>query len=224
MEGRRIVKGENFELPGDIRRLHIVLGWNDTTGERTLDASALLLDAERKVASDADFVFYNQPASVDGSVSLLGQTVTDNGVEERLAIDLEAVPAGVATIALAASVDKGRFGDLRDLRLVVLDGAGGQVARYDITDATEESAFVFGEVYRRNDAWKVRAVGQGWANGLAGLATLIINRPFTPPATNAIVPSTVMPCASPVASVPSRAGAAGVVTLMIHSPAAPLAT
>jgi stress response protein SCP2 len=171
MEGRRIVKGENFELPADVRRLHVVLGWNDTTGERTLDASALLLSPERKVASDADFVFYNQPASVDGSVSLLGQTVTDTGVEERLAIDLEAVSGEVATIALAASVDRGRFGDLQDLRLVVLDGAGGHVARYDITDATEESAFVFGEVYRRNDVWKVRAVGQGWANGLAGLAT-----------------------------------------------------
>lgn len=171
MEARRIVKGENFQLPAEVQRLHIVLGWNDTTGERTLDVSALLLGADRKVASDADFVFYNQPASVDGSVSLLGQTVTDNGVEERLAIDLEAVPAGVGTVALAASVDRGRFGDLRDLRLVVLDGTGEHIARYDITDATEESAFVFGEVYRRNDAWKVRAVGQGWANGLAGLAT-----------------------------------------------------
>jgi stress response protein SCP2 len=171
MEARRIVKGENFELPAEVQRLHIVLGWNDTTGERTLDASALLLGADRKVASDADFVFYNQPASVDGSVSLLGQTVTDNGVEERLAIDLEAVPAEVGTVALAASVDRGRFGDLRDLRLVVLDGTGDYIARYDITDATEESAFLFGEVYRRNEAWKVRAVGQGWANGLAGLAT-----------------------------------------------------
>jgi stress response protein SCP2 len=171
MEARRIVKGENFELPTEVQRLHIVLGWNDATGERTVDASALLLGPDRKVASDADFVFYNQPASVDGSVSLLGQTVTDSGVEDRLAIDLEAVPAGVATVALAASVDQGRFGDLRELRLVVLDGAGEHIARYEITDATEESAFVFGEVYRRNDKWKVRAVGQGWADGLAGLAT-----------------------------------------------------
>ncbi|GAA0921742.1 TerD family protein [Virgisporangium aurantiacum] len=171
MEARRIVKGENFELPIDVQRLRIVLGWNDASGERTLDASALLLGSDRKVASDADFVFYNQPASVDGSVSLLGQTVTDAGVEEKLAIDLEAVPAEVSTIALAASVDRGRFGDLRDLRLVVLDGADEHIARYEITDATEESAFVFGEVYRRNDRWKVRAVGQGWANGLAGLAT-----------------------------------------------------
>jgi stress response protein SCP2 len=171
MEARRIVKGENFELPTDVQRLRIVLGWNDASGERTVDVSALLLGPDRKVASDADFVFYNQPASVDGSVSLLGQTVTDAGVEEKLAIDLEAVPAEVSTIALAASVDQGRFGDLRDLRLVVLDGADEHIARYEITDATEESAFVFGEVYRRNDRWKVRAVGQGWSNGLAGLAT-----------------------------------------------------
>lgn len=171
MEQQRIVKGQNFELPAGMHRIQVVIGWNDTSGERAIDASALLLGADRKVAYDADFVFYNQPDSPDGSVRLLGRTVTEIGVEERISIDLEAVPAQVATIAISASLDMGCFGDLDDLRLVVLDAGGGSIARYEITDATAESAFVFGEVYRRGEAWKVRAVGQGWATGLAGLAT-----------------------------------------------------
>jgi stress response protein SCP2 len=171
MEVQRIVKGQNIELPTEIQRLHIVLGWTDTSAERSIDASALLLRSDLRVASDADFVFYNQPASVDGSVSLAGRSITESGVEERIAIDLETVAADVTTVAIAASLDRGRFGDLDELRLVALDGNGDQIARYDITDATEESAFVFGEVYRRSGVWKLRAVGQGWASGLAGLAT-----------------------------------------------------
>lgn len=171
MEPRRIVKGQNFELPTDLHRIHVVLGWNDISGERAIDASALLLGADRKVTGDADFVFYNQPESTDGSVRQLGRTVTDRGVEERLSIDLEAVPTQVNSIAIAASLDTGRFGELTDLRLVVLEAGGGTIAQYEITDATAESAFVFGEVYRRGGTWKVRAVGQGWASGLAGLAT-----------------------------------------------------
>jgi stress response protein SCP2 len=171
MEVRRIVKGQNIELPAENQRLHVVLGWADTSAERAIDASALLLRADRRVGSDADFVFYNQPTSVDGSVSLAGRSITEAGVEERIAIDLETVPEDVSTIAIAASLDRGCFGDLDDLRLVALDGNGDQIARYDISDATEESAFVFGEVYRRSGAWKLRAIGQGWASGLAGLAT-----------------------------------------------------
>jgi stress response protein SCP2 len=170
MEARTLTKGANLELPSGSSSLQIVVGWTDSGG-RNVDASALLLDQDRRVRSDADFVFYNQPASPDGSVRHLGQSVTDGGVEERIAVDLEAVPDDVHTVAVTASVDRDCFGDLDGLHLVALDGAGTPVARYDIPDATVETAFVFGEVYRRGASWKLRAVGQGWDSGLAGLAT-----------------------------------------------------
>lgn len=170
MEVRSITKGANLELPADAGGLQIVVGWKDCSNDRAIDASALLL-ADRKVRSDADFVFYNQPTSADGSVRHLGASVTESGVEERIAVDFESVPDDVDAIVIAASLDRGSFGDLSGLHLVALDDAGAPIARYDITDATVETAFVFGEVYRRGDAWKLRAVGQGWDSGLAGLAT-----------------------------------------------------
>jgi len=170
MEARSLTKGANLELPAESSGLQIVVGWADA-GEREVDASALLLGGDRRVRSDNDFVFYNQPASPDGSVRHLGTSVTDGGVEERIAVDLEALPDDVHTVAIAASLDRGSFGDLDGLHLVALDGTGSSVARYDIADATVETAFVFGEVYRRGSGWKLRAVGQGWDSGLAGLAT-----------------------------------------------------
>ncbi|WP_327006060.1 TerD family protein [Dactylosporangium sp. NBC_01737] len=170
MEVRSITKGANIEIPTETGGLQIVVGWLDSSSERAIDASALLLSG-RKVRSDADFVFYNQPTSADGSVRHLGASVTESGVEERIAVDLESMSADVDAIAVAASLDRGSFGELSGLHLVALDDAGVPIARYDITDATVETAFVFGEVYRRGGIWKLRAVGQGWDSGLAGLAT-----------------------------------------------------
>ena len=170
MEARSLTKGANLELPAESSGLQIVVGWADA-GEREVDASALLLGGDRRVRSDNDFVFYNQPASPDGSVRHLGKSVTDGGVEERIAVDLEALPDDVHSVAVTASLDRGSFGDLDGLHLVALDSTGASVARYDIADATVETAFVFGEVYRRGSGWKLRAVGQGWDSGLAGLAT-----------------------------------------------------
>ncbi|MDF3307045.1 TerD family protein [Rhodococcus sp. T2V] len=169
MEFPMLSKGQNLSLPADVEQIDVVLGWTESDVE--VDASALLLNADRKVRSDADFVFYNQPESTDGSIRFLGASGTEEGAQARIAIDLSAVPDDVHTVALGGSVAAGRFGDLGKLALRVVDGAGHTLAEYVTADATTESAFVFGEVYRRNGDWKVRAVGQGWESGLAGLAT-----------------------------------------------------
>lgn len=163
-----LAKGQNVSLPDDVVRLDVVLGWTET--EIEVDASALLLRADGKVASDDDFVFYNQPESPDGSVRFLGTSATEEGAQARIAIDLSSVPDTVHTVALAGSVGSGTFGQLGKLAFRVVDGAGQSLAEYVTADATSESAFVFGEVYRRGGVWKVRAVGQGWESGLAGLA------------------------------------------------------
>src|SRR4051812_44947464 len=131
MDTRRIVKGQNIELPAELPRLQLVVGWHDAEGDREIDASALLLGADRQVASDEAFVFYNQPTSADGAVHLLGRTVTEAGVEERIAIDLEALAAEVHTVAVTASVYRGTFGDLKGMFLVATDPAGEALVRYD---------------------------------------------------------------------------------------------
>jgi stress response protein SCP2 len=169
MEFPMLSKGQNLSLAADVEQVDVVLGW--TESEIEVDVSALLLNVDGQVRSDADFVFYNQPESSDGSVRFLGTSATEEGAQARVAIALSAVPEDVNVVALAGSVATGNFGDLGKLALRVVDGSGHTLAEYVTADATTESAFVFGEVYRRNDQWKVRAVGQGWASGLVGLAT-----------------------------------------------------
>ncbi len=158
-----ITKGANTALPDHVGPVVVALGWS---GGVDLDASALLLTSSGKVRNDADFVFYNQPRSVDGSVVHQGK----QGTRETLRIDLDDLPAEIETVAIAASTDGSPIGQASDLHLLVSDAGGAELVRFDITDATSETAFVFGELYRRQGAWKFRAVGQGWSSGLAGLA------------------------------------------------------
>ncbi|MFC8380351.1 TerD family protein [Nocardia sp. NPDC057272] len=169
MSSPLLSKGQNIPLPEDVDRVDIVIGWPEP--EIEVDASALLLGADRRVGSDADFVFYNQTESPDGSVCFLGTSATEEGKQARISIDLSAVPVHVHIIGLAGSVGEGTFGALGKLAFHVIDPAGHSLAEYLTADADTESAFVFGEVYRRDGNWKVRAVGQGWESGLSGLAT-----------------------------------------------------
>ncbi|MGW0292990.1 TerD family protein [Streptomyces tuirus] len=150
----------------------VSLGWSSPTGEGDADVSVLLLDESGKVRSDADFYFYNNPLAADGSVQLLGKEPTGDGSEDRISFDLTAVPAEVERIVLAASRYEGaRFGELNDLKLTLADAVGEGLLRFVIEDAGEVSAIIFGELYRRGEEWKFRAVGQGYESGLAGLAT-----------------------------------------------------
>ncbi|QES58820.1 stress response protein TerZ [Streptomyces venezuelae] len=168
-------KGANVSLTAlseDAGAVVVSLGWTSATGEGDADVSVLLLDENGKIRSENDFYFYNHPAAADGSVQLLGKTPTSNGDEDRISVDLTAVPEDVARIVVAASQYGGaRFGDLDDLRMTVSDRTGEPLVGYSIEDAGVETAFIFGELYRRGEEWKFRAVGQGYETGLAGLAT-----------------------------------------------------
>ncbi|MBA2552282.1 MAG: TerD family protein, partial [Geodermatophilaceae bacterium] len=160
-------KGAN--IPVTAGRVRAVLAWG---GNADADASALLLTAAGKVRSDADFVFYNQPSGANGAVSHRGKAQVAGGVEDTLAVDLTGLPPDIDRVVFGASVDATTFGGVPGLHLRLYDDAAGtELARFDITDASTEKAFVFGELYRRQGGWKFRAVGQGYAAGLAGLAT-----------------------------------------------------
>lgn len=136
-----------------------------------MDVSALLLTAAGKVRSDDDFVFCNQPVHPSGAVRHEGRRQDGTGVLETIGVTLPGVEEEIGTVVVAASTD-GTFGQVSGLFVRVLDArSGAETARFDATDATSETAFVLGELYRRAGAWKFRAVGQGYASGLAGLAT-----------------------------------------------------
>lgn len=163
-------KGTNVPVPAPAVRVE--LGWRTGPGVPDADASALLLQGSGKVRSDADFVFYNQPAHASGAVRHTGKRPSGDLVTDTLEVDLARTEPAVETIVLAASADGGAFGQVPGLHIRVLDAASGaEIARFDSEDATVETAFVLGELYRRQGAWKFRAVGQGYDSGLEGLAT-----------------------------------------------------
>ncbi|MFC9651529.1 MULTISPECIES: TerD family protein [unclassified Streptomyces] len=183
--GVSLAKGGNVSLSKEAPGLTAVLvglGWDarSTTGtDYDLDASALLVDDSGKVLSDQHFIFYNNLKSPDGSVEHTGDNLTGEGEgdDESLKVNLTTVPAGVAKIVFPVSIhdaeNRGHsFGQVRNAFIRVVNQSGGaELARYDLSeDAATETAMVFGELYRHGEEWKFRAVGQGYASGLAGIA------------------------------------------------------
>ncbi|MFD3746885.1 TerD family protein [Nocardia sp. NPDC058633] len=163
-----MMKGANVAVPASAVRVE--LGWQSGPSVPDADASALLL-AGTKVRSDDDFVFYNQAVHPSGAVRYEGKQ-QGHTVVDALSVNLGQVEPQIETIVLAASADGGTFGQFHGLYIRVIDTANGaEVARFDSSGATTETAFVLGELYRRQGAWKFRAVGQGYDSGLAGLAT-----------------------------------------------------
>ncbi|MEU0523749.1 VWA domain-containing protein [Streptomyces niveus] len=161
----KLSKGAN--LPVTVPSVRAVLSWSAGPGIPDVDGSALLLTDGGQVRSDGDFVFYNQPHHASGAVRHIGKQPGADSVE----VDLARLEPGIERVALCASADGGTFGQVPGLRLRLLDAASGaELARFDM-EAGSETAYVSGELYRRGGAWKFRAVGQGYASGLAGLAT-----------------------------------------------------
>ncbi|MEU8101082.1 TerD family protein [Streptomyces rubiginosohelvolus] len=195
-------KGTNVPVPAGAVRVE--LGWHAAPGAPDIDASALLLVAG-KVRSDADFVFYNQPAHASGAVRHEGKRTAPDGITDTLHVDFGKVEPGIERIVVAASADGGSFGRVSGLYVRVTDAAGGsELARFESTDATVETAFILGELYLRQGAWKFRAVGQGYSTGLEGLATdfgISVDEPQqAPPAPQAAAPAAPAPAPVPAAA------------------------
>ncbi|WP_049568956.1 TerD family protein [Streptomyces sp. SBT349] len=184
--GVTLSKGGNVSLSKEAPGLTAVLvglGWDvrTTTGaDYDLDASALLCTETGKVVSDLHFVFYNNLTSPDGSVEHTGDNLTGEGEgdDEVIKVNLAALPPEIARIVFPVSIhdaqNRGQsFGQVSNAFIRVVNQEGGaELARYDLTeDAATETAMIFGELYRRGTEWKFRAVGQGYASGLAGIAT-----------------------------------------------------
>ncbi|MFG1806459.1 VWA domain-containing protein [Streptomyces sp. NPDC049040] len=170
MTSKPLSKGAN--TPVTASAVRVVLTWAaGPPGGTDPDASALLLTREGKVRGDDDFVFYNQPRHRSGAVRHMGKQGGGGTVTDAVEVDLAGLEPVIDRVVLAASVDTGTFGALSGLGLRLVDaGSGTELAHFDFVAATE-TALVGGELYRRDGGWRFRAIGQGYAAGLAGLAT-----------------------------------------------------
>jgi tellurium resistance protein TerD len=180
-----LIKGGNVSLtkqaPG-LTAVVVGLGWDARTTDGKsfdLDASAIVCNADGKVLTDKHFVFFNNLTTPDGAVQHSGDNLTGEGGgdDEQVKVNLAGLPPEAARIVFPVSIYEAdtagqTFGQVRNAFIRVFNQADdAELARYDLSeDASTETAMVFGELYRNNDEWKFRAVGQGYSAGLAGIA------------------------------------------------------
>jgi tellurium resistance protein TerD len=170
----------NKEAPG-LTKVLVGLGWDARATDGSafdLDASAFLLNADGKVRSEADFIFYNQLKSACGSVEHTGDNLTGagEGDDEVIKVDLSRVPAEVQKIAFTVTIHeaearKQNFGQVSNAFIRVVNADNNtEITRYDLAeDASTETAMIFGELYRHSGEWRFTAVGQGYNGGLAAM-------------------------------------------------------
>ncbi|MEU6209668.1 TerD family protein [Streptomyces sp. JL4002] len=154
--------------PGSNLPLNAVRVTVDVAAPVRLDVSALLLTADGKVRSDADFIFFNQPTG-PGVVYRSG----GGAAPDSVTVDTSAVPPGIERIVVTASPDAAgqTFQGIEPTATVRNADGGAVIAAFTPPQLATETALVVVEIYQRGGVWKVRAVGQGYANGLAGIAT-----------------------------------------------------
>ncbi|MEU8034080.1 TerD family protein [Streptomyces sp. NPDC049099] len=168
-----MLKGSNVPLEAETVRA--VLRWAPGQAVPDVDVSALLLGPDGRVRSDEDFVFYNQPRHPSGKVWRLGKKRITEGLTDTIQTDLPGVEPDVGRILLVASADGVTFDRVPALCILLYDAAVADaepLARFEIKPETgAETALICGELYRRGEGWKFRALGEGYSNGLKGLAT-----------------------------------------------------
>ena len=183
--GISLSKGGNVSLSKTdptLKNVIVGLGWDarPTDGaDFDLDASAFMVKEDGKVRSNSDFIFYNQTKSACGSVEHTGdnRTGAGDGDDEAVIVLLDKIPSDVQRVVFCVTIHdadlrKQNFGQISHAFVrVVNKDSNNEVARYDLSeDASIETAMIFGEIYRHSSEWKFKAVGQGYAGGLAALA------------------------------------------------------
>ncbi len=180
-------KGQKVDLtktnPG-LSKVIVGLGWDvnkyDGGNDFDLDSSVFLLGDNGKVASESDFVFYNNTTGGNGSVVHTGdnRTGAGDGDDEQVEIDLANVPANIQRITFTITIHDAEarsqnFGQVSNAYARVLNaGSNEELMRFDLgEDFSIETAVVAGELYRHNGEWKFNAIGSGYQGGLAALAT-----------------------------------------------------
>lgn len=167
-------KGQKIEL--GLTKMTIGLGWdpNEGTGHAfDLDASAIMIDSDRKLVGDEYFVFYNNLNSPDGALQHTGDDPdgksSDGDDDEAIVIDLEKVDPRVEEILFVVTIEdferrKQNFGMVRNSYIRVVDNNSHQeIAKYELDeDFSIETGVEFGRLYKRNGSWKFEASGIGY--------------------------------------------------------------
>lgn len=178
-------KGGNVSLekvaPGMTNCL-LGLGWDSRATDGAdfdLDASVFMLNAEGKVKADNGFIFFNNLVSECKSVEHTGDNLTGEGEgdDESIKVSLKDIPADITKVVVAVTIHeaesrKQNFGQVSNAFIRIVNSSSNEeVARYDLSeDYSIETALIFGELYRHNNEWKFKAIGQGFEGGLAPLA------------------------------------------------------
>lgn len=163
-----LARGEVIDLP-DTSVWTMNVAWRaDALGDGVeIDVIAFLVDADERVIADEDFVFYNAPVSDHGAVALS----VDGDSEQSIRVDLALLEEQHTRIVIAAALaGDATFGDLGAISLAI-DGGLIPAAAATLDAATSERTMLLGEIYRRGGSWRLRAIGQGYDDGLAELAT-----------------------------------------------------
>ncbi len=167
----------------DLSKVSVGLGWDEraTSGQEfDLDAVVFICSANGKVRSNADFIFYNQLQSSDGNIVHQGdnRTGAGDGDDEVVDVQLSGLDNSVQKVVFAVTIHESEerrqnFGMVSNAFVRVVNQSDGkEITRYDLSeDSSLETAMVFAELYRRNNEWKFRAIGQGFSGGLGALAT-----------------------------------------------------
>ncbi|MFJ4627896.1 TerD family protein [Streptomyces sp. NPDC088847] len=162
----------------------------DVAAPVRLDVSGLLLTGDGKVRSDDDFIFYNQPTGPGVTYRSGGGTAPD-----AITVDTGAVPPGIEKIVVTASPDAAgqSFQGIEPTATIRNADDNSVLGTFTPPQLGAETALVVVEIYLRNGVWKARAVGQGYANGLAGIATdfgVSVEEPAAAPAPAPVAPPT----------------------------------
>ncbi len=170
------------ENPG-LSKVVVGLGWDvkryDGDADFDLDAQCFMLGSDGKCQSEDDFIYFNHLKHSTGSVELSGDNRTGGGAgdDEQVFVELTKVPENISTIRFAVTIydaesKRQNFGQVDNAYVHITDDKGTELCRYDLDeDFSVETAVVVGELYRKDTGWAFKAVGAGFNNGLAGLAT-----------------------------------------------------
>ena len=181
-----LTKGQKVDLTKgnpSLTKIVVGLGWDvnafDSGAAFDLDAAAFMVGGNGKCPTEKEFVFYGNLEHTSGSVKHMGDNLTGegDGDDEKVMVKLAAMPADVMKLAFAVTIHEAEqrrqnFGMVSNAFIrVVNEKDGTEIARFDLSeDASTNTSLIFGELYRHNDEWKFRAVGQGFDGGLGALA------------------------------------------------------
>lgn len=170
-KGQKIAVGQT--------NLTVGLGWTPnagTNGAFDLDCSVFMLDANKMIPSENNFVFYNNTKSPDGAVEHSGDNKTGagEGDDEKVMIDCTKLDPAIQEMLFVVTINEAaargqNFGMVRNSYIRIVDNTtGAEIAKYELDeDFSIETSIEFGRLYKKDGAWKFDASGVGYREELA---------------------------------------------------------